>query len=183
MNKLLYTLIVLAAGLVAIFLQGSVLKPILPDFLVPNLILSLVVFLAFFDNSPFGALLVFLLGLEVDFYAVSPLLIGPSAGSLVLVYGVLSSLSQRIYVESGPAVFVMSGLSAILHFMLYSVLIYEFNDSATQHFSLSLANAFATGCATPFVFKVLSFILGRRGAFAAKGHSISGRSRASNVKI
>lgn len=182
MNKFLAILAVLAAGLLAIFLQGSLLRAFLPDFLIPNLIVSIVVLLAFYDNSPYGAVLAFILGLEFDLYGGSPLLTGPSAGALVLVYGVLASLSQRVYVESSFAIFVMALISAMLYSVVYSILIYEFNDSAARYFSLSLSNAVVTGIITPLIFKFFSRSLRVKRSSSHGTHSSGSRQRVGNFK-
>ena len=168
MNKFLYLLSILGLGLVAIFLQGTLLRTILPDFLVPNLVLSITIFLAFYDNSPFGAVLVFLLGIEFDLYSGNPILIGPTAGSLVLIYGALSSISQRIYVESGFAVLVIATVSAVAQIIIFSILVYEFNVGAASSFPLSLLNCLVTGMITPFMFKVFSVIFGVKGKSLSK---------------
>ena len=167
MSKIRTSLWVLLVGLIAIFIQGSVLKSILPDFLVPNFLISIVVFLAFYENSPFGALLVFILGIQFDLYLGHPLLVGPSAGSFVAVYGLLSSLSQRLFVESGFAIFFVTLFSAILNSMVHAVLVFEFNSSAVRFLSSSLITAFITALVTPFMFRFLGTFL-RRNVGQAK---------------
>lgn len=156
MNKLVITISIFIFGLITIFLQGSLLRAVLPDFLIPNLVISLVVFIAFYENSPFGALLAFILGIEIDLYSGSPHLIGPSSGALVLVYGVTTSLSQRVYVESAFAVLIMSAISSVLYSLIYSLLVFEFNDSSVRYFSMSVSNAIVTGLVTPLVFRILN---------------------------
>ena len=56
------------------------------------------VYLAFYEVSTFGAALAFLLGLQLD--VSSAKLLGPWAGSFVLVYGFLGPLSQRIFIDT-----------------------------------------------------------------------------------
>ncbi len=171
MERVKTILLLLFVGIVAIYIQGSVLMAILPDFLVPNFLLSLIVFLAFYENSPFGALLVFLLGLQFDLYAGQPLLVGPTAGAFVAVFGLLSSLSQRIFVESAFAIFLVAFASSILNTMVHCVLVYEFNNTAIRYFSMSLIAAFVTACITPVVFQFMKYFIPRRGTKNMLGRS------------
>ena len=60
------SVLVLILGLIAIFIQGTVLREVGPSWVVPNLLVILVVFLGFFEASFRGATLAFLLGLELD---------------------------------------------------------------------------------------------------------------------
>jgi rod shape-determining protein MreD len=186
MNKLVQIFAVLGLGLVAIFLQGSLLRIFLPDFLAPNLIISIVVFLAFYNNSPFGALLTFILGIELDLYGGNPSLIGPSAGALVLAFGIIASVSQRVYLESSFAIGVMAWVSSLVYTVIYSILIFEFNDAAARYFSFSISNSFVTGLLTPLIFKLINKT--RRGKKVSRGaHSHgtgnrSGRQRQSAHK-
>ena len=181
MSKTYLTFKTFILGLVVIFLQGSLLRNILPDFLIPNLIVSIVVFLAFYENSPYGAILAFLLGIEIDLYGGNPLLIGPSAGALVLLYGILASVSTRVYLESKFAVIIMSILSNVFYSFIFSLLIYEFNDAAVRYFSFSLSNSLVTGVITPFLFIILSKIynLNRGPSQGAHTLGVMKKSRAS----
>ena len=94
--------LILLFGLISIALQSSVLKVMLPNSIIPNFILILVVFIAFYECSTLGAVIAFLLGFEIDIY--SGQLLGPYAAASVAVFCVLSSLSQRIFVESPVAI-------------------------------------------------------------------------------
>lgn len=181
MSKPLYILLVLFLGLLSIFLQGTVFRIMLPDFLVPNLTLSIVAFLAFYDNTALGVFLAFFLGIEFDMYSGNPVLIGPSAGSLVLIYGLLASLSQRIYVESPVAIGLISIVCALLHTLIYSLLIFEFNEAPALYFSSIIINALVTGCFTPLIFRILTALFRVRGNLLSGGQGLGGRSRSSNV--
>jgi rod shape-determining protein MreD len=154
---------VLIFGMLAVYLQGSVLRIFLPEFLVPDLMLSLVVFLAFYENSAFGAFLAFILGLQFDLYAGQQLLVGPTAGALVAVFGMLSSLSQRIFVESVFAIFIVSIVSAVMKNIIQCALLYEFNSIAIKYFSLSILGSFVTACVTPMLFYMLLGLRKRSG--------------------
>lgn len=175
LHRIRTALIILLLGLIAIFIQGAILKPFMSDAIIPNLILMLVVFLAFYENSPFGAFLAFLLGLEFDLYSGHPQLVGPTAGAFVAVYVTLASLSQRIFVDSAFAVIVVSVFSSILSAIIFSILVYEFNSSNVRFFSFSLVSAIITGCIAPPTFSILRYLLLRKWLL------LGGRSRAVSV--
>lgn len=113
-------LLVLLAGLVAILLQSTSLRIFGPSFVVPNLLVCLVVFLAFYDGRILGAVLSFLLGLELD--CSSGILLGPAAGAFVVVYAFITVLSSRIFVESPLSIMIVtfgaSVLSSLLIFLV-----------------------------------------------------------------
>ena len=71
------------------------LKLVSPNIIVPNFILIMVICLGFNLVTPGAATLAFSLGLVFDLY--SGVLLGPWAGTFVLVYVILSLLSQRLY--------------------------------------------------------------------------------------
>lgn len=161
------TLIVLFVGFLTIFLQGAFLKSIFPNHLVPNLLLDLVVFLGFYEANSFGAVLTFLLGIEFDI--CSGTLLGPWAASFLVVYAVLSSVAQRVFVESSLAIFVAVFISSLASNVTYLVLLYEFKPVETNIISVSLIEALFTALmALPF-FRLLRPLLVRRG------HGTSGR--------
>lgn len=63
--------LILFLALIALFLQSSVLKLVLPSPAVPNLCLLLVLFLAFHDATVLGAFLCFTIGLLFAFLVES----------------------------------------------------------------------------------------------------------------
>ena len=110
-------------GLLSILIQGTLIKALFPGAVVPGLLLVLVVFLAFFETSVLGVILAFLLGIEYDM--CSGLMIGPWAGAFVVVFGVVASLSQRIFVESPVAVMVTVFLSSLFSNFVFLLIVLQ----------------------------------------------------------
>jgi len=145
--------LLLLIGLVAMLIQATLLKPLLPASLVPNLAVCLVVFLAFYEVTPLGALFAFLLGLELDFF--SGLLLGPWAGSFTVVFVLFSLLSQRIFVESNLAAAVVVVASTFLVNIVYAVLIFELRPFVGGFFWHSLQESIVSGLCAPLVLYIL----------------------------
>lgn len=116
-------LLTLAFGLLSVLIQGTLIKALFPGAVVPGLLLVLVVFLAFYETSVLGVVLSFFLGIEYDL--CSGLMIGPWAGSFVVVFGVVASLSQRIFVESPVAVMVTVFLSSLLSNFVFLLIVLQ----------------------------------------------------------
>jgi rod shape-determining protein MreD len=128
------SLLALALGLVSILVQGTLIKAIYPGAVVPGLLLILIVFLAFYEPSVFGVGLAFLLGLELDM--CSGLLLGPWAGASVIVFGIVASLSQRIFVESPFAVMMTVFLSSILSNFVWLLIVLQVQRSGLFSWTL-----------------------------------------------
>ena len=150
-------LVLMALALVAIFIQGSLLRFALPSFFVPNLLLVIVVFLGFYEVTPAGASIVFLLGLEADL--CSGVLLGPSAAAFAATFGILASFSSRLFVESSIAIAIGVFGAALVSNVIYLSLLYEFSD-AVRHSFLAIANdALVTAIVAPFFFPLLKRLL------------------------
>ena len=154
------SLLMLILGLIAIYIQGTVLREIGPSWVVPNLLIIMVVFLGFFEASIRGATLAFLLGLELDF--ANGLLVGPWAGAFVVSFGILASLSQRIFVESPVAAMFAAFGSSIVSSLVYLTLVYEFHPAVTAMVPFSLLEAVINAVLAPFVFGFLKVIFATR---------------------
>lgn len=166
-------LLVLALGLLMIFVQGTVFKTISMGLVIPNLIVVFVVFLSFYDVSAFGCFLVFVLGLELDLSA--GVLLGPWAGACVAVFAVLASLSQRIFVDSSLAVALAALASSAISQIVYGVLTYETRPVTSDLLIRGVIEAILTGLVAPLVFKLLKLI------FVGTERSASGRYRTSGA--
>ena len=151
------SLLVLVLGLIAIFIQGTVLRAISPAWVVPNLLVIIVVFLGFYEASVRGATLAFILGLELDF--ANGLLVGPWAGAFVVSFGILASLSQRIFVESPLAAIIAVFACSIVSAIVYFTLVYEFHPAVTVIVPFSVAEAALNAVLAPFIFGVLRMAL------------------------
>lgn len=158
-------LLVLVLGVIAIFFQGTVLREVMPAGIVPNLLLLIVVFLGFFEATIGGATLAFLLGVELDF--ASGLLVGPWAGAFVVSFGLLASLSQRLFVESVTAAMVAALACSLVANFVYFVLVFEFHPSVTEVASFSLVEAFINAVLAPPALALLRGLLGPRSRGSA----------------
>ena len=152
--------LVLLLGLVAVFVQSTVLKAILPPVVIPSFLVILLVFLAFYETSLAGVFTAFLLGLEFDLHG--GILLGPWAGSFVAVYCALASLSQRIFVDSGLAAFAVVLLSSFLSSFIFVVLVFEFQPVQLGVLSTALIEALLNGILAAPVLALLRRYLARR---------------------
>lgn len=160
MRFLRFFLVALAIGLLAIFFQGAILRPLLGSWVVPNLLMIGVVYIAFRSGTSLGALLVFCLGLEMDF--CSGKLIGPWAGAFVLVYAVLSLISQRVFIESAFAAFAAVFASTLAGSLIFTLLISNDPGFSISFVSVVLGEALFTGILAPVVFPLLDKMFKRR---------------------
>jgi len=134
----------LMLGLLAIFLQGTVLRSLLPSAaVIPNFLVVLVIFLAFYETSVQGVWLAFLLGLELDLYG--GVLLGPWAGAFAVTFCVFALLSQRIFVESGVAAFLVVFVASLFGHLIYLVMTFEFQMVRSGFISISLTEALLNG--------------------------------------
>ncbi len=152
-------LLILTIGVLAIFIQGSLIKAIFPSLVSPNLILVLVVFLSFYDVTPLGAFMAFLLGLELDLY--TGVLLGPNAAAMVVVFGVFSALSQRIFVHSGFAAMVAVLFSSMLDQIVYMILISEFRPVGVELVTIAIIEAILSALVAPVLFSLFRFCFGK----------------------
>ena len=153
MSRARKLLLVIGLGLVLIFLQGSAIRSLLPWMvLAPNLLLSLAVFLAFFEASTFGCILVFVLGLQLDLS--SGVLLGPWAGSFVAVFCLLASLSQRLFIESSLAAALAVFASSLFSQIVYTVLTYDVRPFGPQMIGYAFLDALVCALLAPWMFKL-----------------------------
>ncbi|RIL08609.1 MAG: rod shape-determining protein MreD [Proteobacteria bacterium] len=148
---------ILLLGLLAIFIQGTLLQALAPGLIVvPNFIIIMVVFLAFYETSVTGALIAFTLGLELDF--ASGVLLGPWCGACVVVYAFFSSISQRVFVDAPAAVFLAVLAACPIAQAIFLTLLLQFRSSEASplFFSLrALTETALTALLAPWVFGLL----------------------------
>ena len=153
-------ILVLLLGLLAIFVQSTLLKAILPQMVIPNFLLILLVFLAFYETSLAGVITAFLLGLEFDLHG--GILLGPWAGSFVAVYCALASLSQRIFVDSALAAFTVVLFSSFLSSFIFVVLVFEFQPVQLGLMYTAFIEALLNGFLAPPLMALLRKYMTRR---------------------
>jgi rod shape-determining protein MreD len=142
--------------LVALFLlvvQGALHQVGLPAWLIPQGVLVCVVFLAFYEFSLAGVVMAFLLGLSLDMS--SGVLLGPWAGSYVVVYAILAFLSQRLFVESALVAMLVVASATVIAGVLFLLLAFEYQAVTREDFLLLVGQAFASALIAPFVFRYL----------------------------
>ncbi len=139
--------------------------------LVPDFIVIMVVVLAFYEPGIFGAVMSFVLGLLLDMS--SGLILGPRAGSSVALFGFLSSLSQRLFVESPVALVVVVFFATLLDSLIYVILLTEFQSVVTEGVPFfgwgALGEALLTAIVAPLVSWFVRFCIARRVSSLTSG--------------
>lgn len=145
----------LCAITAALVLQTSVLPFYLSNPFKPDLLLIVAVYIALRGPFVSGALLAWLLGLAKDVF--SGLYLGLNAFSFLIVFLVITSISDLLYAESGELFVVTVGaatlacvaIDLLLLVMLTSVsgISYSMAAGALPHL---LSNAFAASLVTLF---------------------------------
>jgi rod shape-determining protein MreD len=149
-------------GLIAIMIQGLLLRFGLPDVVLPQLVLVLVIYLGFNEISVLGCFIAFVLGLLLDFS--SALLLGPWAGALVTVYGILAVLSSRLFIES-PIVAAFIALAAsITGSVMYVLLGYEYRSISWDGVGRIVGQGLCTAVLAPSILQLLARRLRKRTA-------------------
>lgn len=166
-------LVFLFLGLLGAVAQGALMRVGLPSFLVPQFSLLIVIFLAFSDVSLFGCVMAFTLGLLMDFS--SAMLVGPWAGAFVVVYGVLATLSHRLFIESALASMFITFVSVVGASLIFSVLGTEYPHVSVGFALQVLGQAFVTASFAPWALSVMTRRARRRSPLGV------GRSAALNA--
>ena len=148
---------ILLLAVVGILVQGTLIKALFPGAISPSLLLIMVVFLAFYEGNFWGLATAFCLGLLLDM--CSGLLLGPWSGAFVLVFAGVSSLSQRIFVESPVAVMITTFLSSLFSNLVYFLIVLQVRRSGfVFSWSLALEALFTAILCVP-LFPFLRWIL------------------------
>jgi len=156
MNPLKKAIIFLILGVAALLIPGTIIKSFYAGWVVPNFVMMLVVFLAFYRGLPGDALLVFLLGLEQDLASLS--LLGPWAGAYTVVFAVLTLFSRRIFIESGWVVFITvyaATLAADGIYLGMLSLVYGSLNFSSASLTTSLWEGLLSAACAPLIFSWL----------------------------
>jgi rod shape-determining protein MreD len=127
---------------------------------VPNLLLLLVVYLAFHEVNVGGAITAFLLGTLHDLSA-GPI-VGPWAGPYVAVYCIISSLSQWIFEGAAASTIVIAWLSNVILVFIFHALQMEGGPSIPDPIGPLLIETLVTGLCAPILFPWIRRLSGRR---------------------
>jgi len=144
----------LCLGLLSVSTQGVLTRVGLPSFLVPQLSLLIVVFLAFSDVSLSGCLMAFVLGLLMDL--ASAVLVGPWAGGYIAVYGVLAALSHRLFIESALASMFITFVSVIGASLIFLMLGTEYPHASMELALQVVGQAVATAVIAPWALSLMT---------------------------
>ena len=159
-------------AVIALASQGMLGHLGLPSALIPQLLIILVVALSFSEANAFGCFMSFSIGLLLDFS--SAMLIGPWAGSCVVVFGVLAMLSQRLFIDSGIAAMVITFSSVVVATVLFSLLGSEYPALTWEYPQKVFGQALVTAAIAPIV---LSFFVRRsrrnHSALTGRGSALS----------
>jgi rod shape-determining protein MreD len=159
MVKAIWILVYAIVGLAA---QGILGHLGLPDNLIPQLLVILVVSLSFAEVNAFGCVMSFVMGLLLDFS--SALLIGPWAGSFVVLYCALALLSRRLFIDSGIAAVVITFTSVVVTNVLSSLFGTEYPVLTWEYPQKVLGQALVTALIAPAVLSILSRRVKRGGS-------------------
>jgi rod shape-determining protein MreD len=169
MAKILWSLFY---ALVAIALQGGLGHLGLADRFIPQFLVVFVVYLSFTEANPFGCVMAFAVGLLLDLS--SAVLIGPWAGSFVVIFCVLALLSRRLFIDSGLAARVITFTSVLVANILFSVFGDEYPALTWEYPQKVLGQALSTSLVAPILLGFLSRRWRRaNGAYMGRGSSVS----------
>ena len=160
MSKYKLLIISFILGFVLIFLQQTVFSNFLSLQVVPNLILIFCIYLTIMVPQSVVNILVFILGLFVD--SNIGLLLGPSSMSLLIVYIILSQLSQRIVLHSFFSVLIITFCANIVFSIFYLLILSQLISGFEYSLIKILLEAILTGVLAPFFFYVFSLVIGKQ---------------------
>jgi rod shape-determining protein MreD len=149
-------------AIIALASQGMLGHLGLPSALMPQFVIVMVVALSFSEVNSFGCLMSFAIGLLLDFS--SAVLIGPWAGSCVVVFCALAMLSQRLFIDSGIAAMVITFSSVVVANVLFSLFGSEYPAVTWEYPQKVFGQAIVTALVAPLV---LGFLVRR----ARRAHS------------
>ncbi|MBX7145063.1 MAG: rod shape-determining protein MreD [Oligoflexia bacterium] len=153
-------LLIMFLGLMGLLIQSTLIRGLFPHIVVPNLLMVMCVFLAFYETSVAGACTAFVLGLLLDM--CGGIVLGPWAGSFVLVFGAVAFVSQRIFVESPVAIMVTTFVCSIVANIVYSSLAYQVSRSEFSSPEIIALEAVLNALLCPLLFALLRKLLKRR---------------------
>lgn len=154
--------------LISLLLQGALVHAVAPAGVGVNLLVAVVVFLAFHEPTARGAILCFLIGIVFDIQGARVL--GPWGTGFVLVFGLLSGMAQRIFVESTFTIIVLVFSGTLISSIVALLLGFDWSRIAVSGIFGSLAvESLLTACVAPFIFSVLRRVYRHRSGSASRG--------------
>lgn len=160
---------ILLTGFVALLLQSGLVQLGLPEFILPQLMLLVVIGAAFSGSSVPGVVAAFLLGLLLDLS--SAVLVGPWAGAFVTVYAGLALISQRLFIESGLVAAVVAFVASIAAGTFFALLSPQSDLAMWRHIAQIMGQAAVTAVLAPWVVAIVAKPAQRRAAAALRSSS------------
>ena len=148
------TIWIVLYGIVALAAQGILGHLGVSATLIPQLLVIIVVSLSFTEVNAFGCFMSFAMGLLLDFS--SAILIGPWAGSFVVLYCALALLSRRLFIDSGVAAMFITFCAVVVTNVLSSLLGTEYPVLSWDYPQKVLGQALVTALSAPVVLGILS---------------------------
>lgn len=135
--------VIIGCALAGLCLQLAIFGPLLPQWLVPNFSIMIAVFLGVFEPTIAGAFLAFSIGLIYDF--ASGDILGPWCGACVTVFGFLSQVARRMFVDTSVLAALLVFGGALFGFTVYLLLLRQltiyWSDFSFQLIGCSVASA------------------------------------------
>ena len=153
MNIIKKFLLIIILALVILFLQGGILKPLLPNILMPNLFLIIVIYLSFYETNVLGLIFSFVLGLLYDISTST--LLGPYAASFVTIYSFFAIFSGRIFIDTTISLIIITAISSIICDIIYMILIFTFLPDKNNISFEILFGSISTAIISPIMIYIL----------------------------
>ena len=153
MNIIKKFLLIIILALVILFLQGGILKPLLPNILMPNLFLIIVMYLSFYETNVLGLIFSFVLGLLYDISTST--LLGPYAASFVTIYTRFAIFSGRIFIDTTISLIIITAISSIICDIIYMILIFTFLPDKNNISFEILLGSISTAIISPIMIYIL----------------------------
>ena len=153
MNIIKKFLLIIILALVILFLQGGILKPLLPNILMPNLFLIIVIYLSFYETNVLGLIFSFVLGLLYDISTST--LLGPYAASFVTIYTLFAIFSGRIFIDTTISLIIITAISSIICDLIYMILIFTFLPDKNNISFEILLGSISTAIISPIMIYIL----------------------------
>lgn len=169
----LFILILIAVPLMAVF-HSALIEPLAPWAPNINIVLPLVIAIATVHPTPLGVCAAFFAGLLSDVGIA--LVLGPQAGSAVIVWLLIAMISNRVFVESKVTLLVLAVLASTAFSLSRLAFTLQFIPAATQSFSSILGEAFFSAILAIMLTPVLRQFLSPRGPDSQRDFSMRRRS-------
>ncbi|MCC6220499.1 MAG: rod shape-determining protein MreD [Deltaproteobacteria bacterium] len=106
-------------AVVGVVLQATIIHSLFPSAIGPDLLLTLVLYLALQSYNPFGLFVAFLLGVFGDF--ASGLFVGPNAAGFILAFHLAAFMSRKIYADHPVIVALIAFCASIVKFAGFAI--------------------------------------------------------------